>query len=176
MNWSLIGMRGAGKSHWGRLWAESVGASFFDLDDEIEKRLGCSIESMVTEKGWPYFRGVESTILRELLGEYSDNAIISNGGGVVESEENRRLLRNWGRVLWVKVSLPELERRVAREGRRPSLTGADPVAELAKVFYARRELYEALADCIIEPENRDPQEVLNELEQLWELLPADKLR
>ncbi len=176
MNWSLIGMRGAGKSHWGRLWAEAVGAVFIDLDEEIERRSGRNIEDLVSEEGWRYFRDVENEVLKAVLDEHRDGTIISNGGGVIEGSDNRRMLREWGRILWVSVSLPELERRVAREGRRPSLTGADPVLELEKVFYARRELYEALADRIIEPENRDPQEVLHELEQLWKLFPADKLR
>jgi len=169
-------MRGAGKSHWGRLWADLVGAVFIDLDEEIEKRTGRSIESIVKENGWSYFRGIESDVMSAVLQENRDGTIISNGGGVVESESNRHMLRQWGGVLWIKVSLPELEKRVAREGHRPSLTGADPVAELEKVFYIRRELYETLADHVIEPENRDPQEVLHELQQLWKFLPADKLR
>jgi len=75
----LIGFMGTGKSHWGEIWASRHNLTFIDLDVEIEKKTGLSIEEIFEKKGEDFFRDVETN---SLLGmEQFDNCIIACGGG-----------------------------------------------------------------------------------------------
>ncbi|KAL9047868.1 MAG: hypothetical protein Q9162_007928 [Coniocarpon cinnabarinum] len=91
----LIGMRGAGKTTAGR-WAASVlDWPFTDLDEELERHSGVSIMDMVKQQGWETFRHAESETLRRLVREKPSKHIFACGGGIVEGEENRKILVDW---------------------------------------------------------------------------------
>ncbi|HUH67003.1 MAG TPA: shikimate kinase, partial [Syntrophales bacterium] len=61
----LIGYRGSGKSAVGKRLAERLRMPFYDTDDLVEKRAGRSIQAIVEERGWPYFRRIEHDVIRE---------------------------------------------------------------------------------------------------------------
>ncbi|MCX6294219.1 MAG: shikimate kinase [Sphingobacteriales bacterium] len=75
----LIGFMGTGKSHWGEIWASRHNLTFIDLDVEIEKKNGLSIEEIFEKKGEDFFRDAETNSLLEM--EQYDNCIIACGGG-----------------------------------------------------------------------------------------------
>lgn len=50
------------------------------------------ISPFSSENGWPAFRDAETVILKKILSEHPTGVVIACGGGVVEREENRRLL------------------------------------------------------------------------------------
>lgn len=75
----LIGFMGTGKSRWGEIWANQHKLKFIDLDIEIEKKTGLSIEEIFEKKGEDFFRDVEANTLMEM--EQYDNCIIACGGG-----------------------------------------------------------------------------------------------
>jgi shikimate kinase len=61
--------------------------------------------------------------------------------------ENTRLLKTRGVVVLLVCDLSILQRRLALDSNRPSLTGQGSAAvELAQVWEARRERYHAVAD------------------------------
>jgi hypothetical protein len=47
------------------------------------------------DKGWAAFRDAETIILRKLFAEHPKGVVIACGGGVVEREENRELLKQF---------------------------------------------------------------------------------
>jgi shikimate kinase len=69
-----------------------------------------------------------------------------------------------------------LRRRLARSPSRPSLTGADPLEELAEVLAAREPFYRECAQTTVETAKRSIDEVADVIEQLWSLLPDHDLR
>jgi shikimate kinase len=75
----LIGFMGTGKSHWGKIWANQHNLKFIDLDVEIEKKAGLSIEEIFEKNGENFFRDVETNTLLGM--EQYDNCIIACGGG-----------------------------------------------------------------------------------------------
>lgn len=75
----LIGFMGTGKSRWGEIWASQHNLKFIDLDIEIEKKIGLSIEEIFEKKGEDFFRDVEAETLIEM--DQNDNCIIACGGG-----------------------------------------------------------------------------------------------
>ncbi len=62
----LYGPPGSGKSSVGRLLAESLALSFYDLDQEIETRSGKSIPEIFASNGEADFRAVEQAEIAAL--------------------------------------------------------------------------------------------------------------
>ena len=77
----LIGFRTTGKTTFGKVLAENLGLSFFDMDFLIKEQAGEDLNSL-TKNGmdWVKFREVENEVLEDL--NKVRGAIISCGGGV----------------------------------------------------------------------------------------------
>ena len=97
----LIGMRGAGKTSLGVAAAGAIGGTFLDMDWVYEATHG-PIKDTVASEGWPTFRAREVELLRATLEEKSTGHVIACGGGIVETEEGRELLRNYFPVVQVR--------------------------------------------------------------------------
>ena len=59
----LVGFMGCGKSTVGRVLADELGWSFFDLDDEIENGAGTTIGEIFDTQGEEIFRAMEAKAL-----------------------------------------------------------------------------------------------------------------
>lgn len=135
----LTGMPGSGKSTVGRL-IEMDGFERIDTDAEIEKRCGCTIKELIAAKGEPYFRDLESEVIRDVSAQGS--RIISTGGGAILREENVRALKRNGRLFFIDARLARLR---ATEDR-PLTDTAD---KLAKLYNERIGTYRATADVTV---------------------------
>ena len=62
-NMVLIGMPGCGKSTVGRALADRTGRRLVDVDQELERELGCTIPDFFAQKGEAAFRRAESRML-----------------------------------------------------------------------------------------------------------------
>ena len=174
MNLVLIGVRGSGKSTAGTALASRLGFQLVDLDREIEKLAGKTIKEIFDMEDEESFRRLET---RALAGLGSlDGVVMATGGGVVISQENRRLLRSLGTVVWLRVDPREAVARLAGCGDRPSLTKLPARQEAEEVAKRRFEHYQAVADHIIDTDGRTALEVCDALEQLWNHLPDHNVR
>ena len=59
MNVVLTGLRGTGKSTLGRVLAHLLGYGFRDIDKDLVRRAGRSINDIVAQNGWEHFRTPE---------------------------------------------------------------------------------------------------------------------
>ena len=75
------------------------GKNIVEVDDRIIAKEGRSINQIFAESGENYFRDLETEMLKELADE--DNIIVSCGGGMVLREENRRLMKENGVIIWL---------------------------------------------------------------------------
>jgi shikimate kinase len=146
---TLVGYRGTGKSTVAAGLATRLGCGWQDADAVLEERRGCTIATLVRDRGEPAFRDAEAVILADLLA--STSGILSTGGGVVLRPDNRRLLRELGRpVIWLTAPADVIRSRLAADpatrDRRPALTGRDPLAEIDDALTAREPLYRECAD------------------------------
>ncbi|SPQ93797.1 unnamed protein product (mitochondrion) [Plasmodiophora brassicae] len=110
----LIGMRGSGKTRLGRNAADRLGYQFVDLDAEIEKRCSATAAEYVERNGWPAFRSMELEVLRDVtfgkpMVDPSAKAIVSCGGGIVESPEAVALLGTRSNVVEIRRALRDLK-------------------------------------------------------------------
>lgn len=90
----IIGMKGAGKTTLGLIANRTLGRTFIDTDHLFRTSENASVESFVAAHGWNAFRSRETTILKDLLARYPYDTVIACGGGIVESSESRRLLKD----------------------------------------------------------------------------------
>ena len=155
-NVSLVGMPGSGKSTIGRQLAVMLGHKFVDLDEEVEKRAGCTIAQLFETKGETAFRDLEQQVCQE-FGE-ENTQIISCGGGVVLRAENRRALRQNGLVVFIDRPVELLP--TGRE--RPLSTGLERLRQMEQ---ERRSLYESIADIRILNDTNNPEKAVQKVKE-----------
>ena len=91
----IIGMRGAGKTTAGAWAAKLLKRNYWDLDVEMERRVGTSIPELVRTQGWEKFRATELDLLRSVIKEQPTGYVFACGGGIVEIPEARHILSNY---------------------------------------------------------------------------------
>lgn len=165
----LIGYRATGKSTVGRYLSRRLHIPFWDTDRIIEETAGMPIKDLVAREGWPAFREKE----KEAVASLRDRGlgVVSTGGGVILAEENRKLLKGLGPVIYLKACLPDILERLMRDARgrqtRPQFTAESLADETAAVLAQRIPLYEATADFIVDTEAKN---VVRVTEEIYEYL------
>ncbi|MBQ8087436.1 MAG: AAA family ATPase, partial [Clostridia bacterium] len=108
LNLVLIGMPGCGKTALGQRLSARMNRPLLDSDEEIVKHAGMSIPDLFAKYGEEYFRALETQVLQDLCKE--SGCIIATGGGAVLREENRRAMRQNGRLCLICRALENLPR------------------------------------------------------------------
>tara|TARA_B100000212_G_scaffold295744_1_gene238893 strand:- start:349 stop:882 length:534 start_codon:yes stop_codon:yes gene_type:complete len=164
MNIFIVGPMGSGKSTVGKIISDELFLSFLDTDEEIETRTGASIDWIFDLEGEDGFRKRESSILQDMV--QKNSIVLSTGGGIILSEENRELLSSRGTVFYLATPISVQLERTAKDKDRPLLKNGDPEKILTKLQKDRESLYEAVADHVVNTENKSSQEVASEIIKL----------
>ena len=141
---------GAGKTTTGKLLAGKLNIPFIDTDKEIEKRAGRSIKQSCAEEGEKFFRKIESDFLKDLLSEEKGRMVIACGGGTPVREENRKLLRDLGTVVYLEVSADTIFDRIGSDSERPLLLVEDPKKKIRHLLEERESAYRDAADVTVD--------------------------
>lgn len=157
----LIGPMGVGKSTIGRHLASHLKKQFLDADHELEKRTGASVSLIFEIEGETGFRKRESALLDELTAK--QNTVIATGGGVVLSEDNRKLLRTRGYVVYLRADLDTLLERTRKDRKRPLLQNGNKKAVIEDLLKVRDPLYCQEADLIVDTNKRSPLAVAKDI-------------
>ncbi len=155
----LVGFMGSGKSTIARVLHQRLGYPLVEMDQVLEERAGKPISRIFEEDGEGVFREMESALLRELDDPSVPSRIISTGGGVVGSAENRGLLRKLGYVVWLKVPMETVLDRTARTRHRPLLNTENPEEKVRALMETREPLYEEVAHLTLETSGLSSDEV-----------------
>jgi len=155
----LVGFMGCGKTTIGRRLAGRIGWHFGDLDHDIEKAHGSSVQQIFAEHGEEHFRDLEYHALKTRVSEVERGkpSVLALGGGTFVRPENYALLENNGVTLWLDAPFELIRKRVPADGSRPLAT--DPV-KFRELFDSRRKLYQ-LADHRVTIESEDPEVNVN---------------
>lgn len=157
MNICLVGFMGSGKTTIGQALSERLKYAWIDLDDYIVDKEGKDIPIIFKEKGEDYFRKVEKVCLNEVVS--MEECVVSTGGGVIGSEENRKILRNT-KTVYLKYPFEVLYERIAGDSNRPLVTSREA---LEKRFIERLDLYEKASGITIECEDKSIDQIVQEI-------------
>ena len=156
----LVGFMGSGKTTVGRELHQRLGYPLVDMDQVIEERAGKSIPAIFEEHGEAGFREMETSLLKEITNHAgSERRIISTGGGIVGSEENRTLLKQLGYVVWLSAPIKVILERTGKNRNRPLLHTEDPAAKIQMLMDQRNPLYEQVAHLKLDTSGLDFSEL-----------------
>ena len=154
----LIGMPACGKSSVGVILAKTAAKSFVDTDLLLQEKEGRKLQYIIDNQGMDEFLKIEERILSSVNAE---NAVISTGGSAVYSERAMAHLKSVGTVVYLKLSLSEIDRRLKNIKTRGIAMG--PVETLADLYDYRVPLYERYADITIDAEGLTIEETIAEI-------------
>ena len=140
----LIGLMGAGKTTIGRQLARALKLPFYDSDKAIEEGTGVDIPTIFEFEGEDGFREREQKMIQKLT--QLQGIVLATGGGAVLRDENRRLLKENGFVVYLQCSVDRILERTRRDTQRPLLKTDDPKERLQQLFEQRQPLYLSCAN------------------------------
>lgn len=136
----VIGMRGSGKSTLSKWMASFLGLELLDLDDVFVEKYG-DIRVFIKEHGWEEFRKLETEVADECIAKYAHGYVLSTGGGIVETEASRDVLKQYtksgGLVLHLHRDLYETVTFLSSDTTRPAYP-----SEIKEVWERRKSWYE----------------------------------
>ena len=150
-----IGYMGSGKSTLGKELSMKLKYHFIDLDKEIEKETGKTIDLIFDKEGEKQFRIYEKQLLRET--EISNNIVVATGGGTPCFLGNMDFMNQHGVTVYLKMSAGALFRRLLRDkAGRPLLKDMSDVdmMEQIMVHLAKRAPFYSNAKYVVDVEER----------------------
>ena len=157
----LVGMMGAGKTTIGKALAQRLRREFVDTDRILVERTGVPVATVFEIEGEEGFRRRESGVLAELARR--EDCVIATGGGVVLAEDNRRVMRDAGTVVYLRARIDNLWERTRHDTTRPLLATPDPRGTLALLLEQREPLYREAAHVVVETGAQSANTLVNRL-------------
>ncbi len=162
MNIILIGYRGTGKSTVAKILGQRLGRQVISTDAEIVKEAGQSIPQIVEQFGWDHFRELETRMCQKLQDQ--TDLVIDTGGGLILKEENAKILKANGRIVWLTAEIPTIVKRISGDTQRPSLSGTKTfVEEIEDILKERTPKYQAAANHIIPTDHNPPHQIADSI-------------
>jgi shikimate kinase len=153
----LIGFMGSGKTHWGHLLSQRLNILFFDLDEEVVKAEGKSINEIFADEGEEYFRLREKEVLYDIA-ETSSSFVMACGGGTPCYFNNIEYMNNAGTVVWINTTINTIfQRLMGEKDSRPLIRelSDEQLKGYIKKKFADRKIYYEQADVVMEEEPLD---------------------
>ena len=136
----LIGMPGSGKSTVGVVLAKALGLRFLDVDLLSQEREGALLQQLIDTQGVERFLDLERDAICSLDCRAT---VVAPGGSCVCREESIAHRRALGTVVYLKLSLEDVIKRIHNLSSRG--IALSPGQTLADVYRYRAPLYERCA-------------------------------
>lgn len=140
----LVGMPSCGKSTLGRMLAKELHYDFLDTDEVIIRLNGCPLRDILDAQGVDGFIRVEEEAVCTVQAQ---NSVIATGGSVVYSEKAMAHLKALGKVVYLRLSFEEMDRRLGDLHARG--VAIAPGSTLQDLYDERTPLYEKYADITV---------------------------
>lgn len=155
----LIGLMGAGKTTVGLELATELGVTVIDMDAEIIKQQGKSINDIFAQEGEAFFRELEAKLIEEIPQE---DVIITTGGGIVINEANREWMKAHGFVVFLDAKPLDILERLKNDQSRPLLK-EDKQTALFDLYKKRLPLYENSCHLKVDTTGKDISTIVKEI-------------
>lgn len=153
----LIGPMGSGKTTLGKKLARELGVPFSDTDKLVAKDHGAIVE-IFSKFGEAHFRTLETSALIKAL---AIGGVIATGGGIVLSEENRRLLGGY-KTVFLDTSSEHVLGKI-NLSKRPLLK--DNPERWEEIYNARKALYQECATATVFTGGKPIKALITQLKQ-----------
>jgi shikimate kinase len=151
----LTGMPGAGKSTAGVILAKTLGMKFIDTDIAIQEREGRLLQEIIDTEGPDRFLEIEQDTVLSLR---CHDTVIATGGSVVLSRRAMEHLKQDGVVVYLKISLEEMEQRLGNITTRGIVLHAGE--GLPSLYSGRVPFYGKYADITVDCSGMDAETVV----------------
>ena len=155
----LIGPPGSGKSTVGPLLAALLGVEFAETDGLIEQRAGKPVGDIFIDDGEDAFRDLERSAAGEAIA--GQRGVLALGSGSILSPATAGLLAGQ-RVVYLEAGFAAVAKRTGLDGPHPPIPG-NPRGRLRQFLEERRPLYADLAWLTVSTDDRDPQQVAEQI-------------
>ena len=161
---ALIGLRGAGKSTLGARLAREMQCPFVELDREIEREAGTSLNEIFLLYGQAGYRRYERRGLEKVL-EQDDRVVIATGGSIVSEPGTYDLLLSTCFTVWLRAAPEEHMARVVAQGdTRPMAGNKEAMDDLRRILDGRAALY-GQADATVDTAGKSYEQSLGDLKK-----------
>ncbi len=137
----LYGPVGAGKSTVGKILARNLNLPFVDSDQVIETNAGMTIFEVMAQHGEQACRDLETAALKQII-NYKES-VIALGGGALLREENRSLVEDNGRVIFLMAGLATLHGRLRSDSNQRPLLAGNLHEKLTALLAKRKDHYDS---------------------------------
>ena len=158
----LIGFMGCGKSTAASALEAIYGYNRIEMDKEIEAGEKRPISRIFEEEGEPYFRNLETAFLRNLAKDRR-NLVVSCGGGAALREENVKLMKEQGVIVYLTAAPDTILKRTRNSHKRPLLEGNKNLSYIKDLLDKRRSFYEKAADIQISTDERKISDICRDI-------------
>lgn len=163
----LIGFMGSGKTTVGKRLAQRISYQFYDTDYLLETKQEMSISRIFELYGEEYFRDMETKLLRELVKD-TDRTILSTGGGMPLREENAKLMKELGHIVYLKASKETIVKRLMGDTSRPLLRGEELPLKVEKMLGIRAPIYERNATQVVTTDDKTVDELVDSILEVYQ--------
>jgi len=159
----LVGPKHSGKTSAGKALAVLCSRDFIDLDDLIAQRTGKTPRELYNDSP-EIFREAEADALEALVKSRVKGRIIATGGGVIDNSRAKAMLKNEALLVYLELPAGSSWRRITNSGVLPPFLKTNNPEETHRVLHEQRSAaYCELAKIIIKAENKNPEEIANEI-------------
>jgi len=160
----IIGSMGSGKTSIGKILAKNNHLSFLDTDHEIIRSCGYSIPDIFEKFGEEHFRNLETEQLRKM--DTIENHVISTGGGIVLKDDNKKLIKSLGLIIFLDINISSQMDRVKNRKNRPLLNDMNLKDNLLSLKKIRDPIYKKISNYIIDVSGKERDQVINEIQKI----------
>ena len=90
--------------------------------------------------------------------------IIDTGGGIILRDVNVKTLKPCGMICWLTATVETINRRIAGDSQRPSLTsGKTFIEEIEEVLRERTPKYQAATDFLVETDSGSADQIADQV-------------
>ena len=163
-NLVLLGMMGSGKSTIGLMISKRLKLKFIDIDKLIEIEANMAISDIFEKKGESFFRLLEKKITLDNL-DASNNVISLGGGGFINNEIRKKVLKN-SCSFWLNWDSSIILDRINKSKKRPLSFNLED-NEINKLISNRSKIY-SKAKHKINCNKLSKNEIINKIIKFYE--------